>query len=770
MRLQSLTLGISIVCSEHSPEVERPVRPQNDPVLELAHEVKVALDRMPSQPADQPTRNTNQLLLKSTATQMLRQSRYGGSRDGSVTASLCGDASGEENEFVRSWLHRLHEAQEDEPTFSKQRTPSSNSSRALASDDESFDIGRQGPVSGTTSNRTPSDGKFDIKAVIAKNLITEGENKYSQNNFAQAKNCFFSALDMSSQLEPSSLVGFDLTKVHFTLGAIFLRQHEHDNAEEHFRKVIAEGSANDLDLISASHIKLGELCLSRKDQARNDLNEALRYATTAVNDIAEKHSQTHEQYYEALALMAEVYTQQGLREIAEALLRELPPEIQLKNTMVAPKSSPQLPSYSTFDVLNGAKPPTPKKGLFGIRKGPVLDRALIKEVKALDDLTAEETSGSLRRQSNISLMDPSRSSTVDQEPHSLLESWGFNGHFDVDKALIRAVKEGSDRIVNMLLQGYRIRARKKFHSTEQWLDKKADPNGPPKQTPSPLILAIQENRVTIVRSLLHYGAVPGMIDGGGSTPISVAARLGRTEILGLFPPQQIGVECNTRGVYNPLHIAAECNKVDVVRLLLQSSIDPSARDHSERTALKIAAAQGYSEIVKLLVEHKADPSLSDNCSYTPLMAAVRRGHTACTRSLIQAYHDRGLDSVALDATNYRNETALFIAAKENFSKDLGLLIAAGANLERADLNGWTPLIVACHYGWLPIVRSLLDAGANHNALTARRATPLDHALAGRHTAIVQLLQFRTPPARTGSRLVDISAADRNNIYKGYTLG
>ncbi len=55
------------------------------------------------------------------------------------------------------------------------------------------------------------------------------------------------------------------------------------------------------------------------------------------------------------------------------------------------------------------------------------------------------------------------------------------------------------------------------------------------------------------------------------------------------------------------------------------------------------------------------------------------------------------------------------------------LVAAGANVEAADINGWRPLHVASLFNHAATVTLLLDAGAAVNALTNAGNTPLSRA-------------------------------------------
>jgi ankyrin repeat protein len=76
----------------------------------------------------------------------------------------------------------------------------------------------------------------------------------------------------------------------------------------------------------------------------------------------------------------------------------------------------------------------------------------------------------------------------------------------------------------------------------------------------------------------------------------------------------------------------------------------------------------------------------------------------------------------------------------------------GANLGARDVNGATPLYVACKVGNLGIVKHLLERGADVNAVNLKGWTPLNIASCKGHYDIVELL------IRYGAKL------DSSNVY------
>ena len=68
------------------------------------------------------------------------------------------------------------------------------------------------------------------------------------------------------------------------------------------------------------------------------------------------------------------------------------------------------------------------------------------------------------------------------------------------------------------------------------------------------------------------------------------------------------------------------------------------------------------------------------------------------------------------------------------------LLDRGADVNQADNDGTTPLIIVSGTGHVEVVRALLDRGADVNQATNNGGTPLMLAKAFKHTEIIRLLE------------------------------
>jgi len=102
---------------------------------------------------------------------------------------------------------------------------------------------------------------------------------------------------------------------------------------------------------------------------------------------------------------------------------------------------------------------------------------------------------------------------------------------------------------------------------------------------------------------------------------------------------------------------------------------------------------------------------------TPLFDASGRGHAEVVELLLA----KGADP---NKANKDGETPLFDASGQGHVEVVELLLAKGADPNKEDKDGWTPLFWACRYPHVEVVELLLKAGADVNQLDNLERTPL----------------------------------------------
>jgi ankyrin len=239
---------------------------------------------------------------------------------------------------------------------------------------------------------------------------------------------------------------------------------------------------------------------------------------------------------------------------------------------------------------------------------------------------------------------------------------------------------------------------------------------------TPLQLAAINGNSTIVDRLIKAGADPnGALTPAGDTALMMAARTGKTDAVRVLV--EAGANVNAReswGGTTPLMWAVSEGHADAVRLLIAQGADVKARSNF------VAAANGRGFEGRTPIADKADAKVEEFASgwLTPLMLAAREGNVETARILVEAGAD--VNALAGDGKN-----ALALAIFNGNYELASFLVDARSNVNQADTQRFTPLFwavdrrnmeTAPSYPWIvtadpmPLIRKLLDAGADPNAL------------------------------------------------------
>jgi len=108
-------------------------------------------------------------------------------------------------------------------------------------------------------------------------------------------------------------------------------------------------------------------------------------------------------------------------------------------------------------------------------------------------------------------------------------------------------------------------------------------------------------------------------------------------------------------------------------------------------------------------------------------------------------------------------TPLLIACYDGHVDVARLLLAHGAEVDRANKLGGTPLFIACLSGHVDAARLLLDKGADVNKADKNDWTPLDIAKSQGHSSIVALLEEHLDskfPLHAAAKTGDVDAMTR----------
>jgi hypothetical protein len=117
---------------------------------------------------------------------------------------------------------------------------------------------------------------------------------------------------------------------------------------------------------------------------------------------------------------------------------------------------------------------------------------------------------------------------------------------------------------------------------------------------TPLILAVDNNHMEVVRVLLEGGVDVQRGDVNGHTPLFYAAEFGRLELCRLLLDK--GANVNIQGAWKEsvLHRPAQYGYLSVVKLLVEGGADVRLKDTNGRTAADRARGNGHTAVANWL--------------------------------------------------------------------------------------------------------------------------------------------------------------------------
>jgi uncharacterized protein len=285
------------------------------------------------------------------------------------------------------------------------------------------------------------------------------------------------------------------------------------------------------------------------------------------------------------------------------------------------------------------------------------------------------------------------------------------------------------------------------------LAKGADSNAPGPDGTTAIMWAAANDDLELVRALIKARANVNLRNEFGTSALTEAATVGSSPVIDAL--LKAGADPNARNPEGetPLMAVARSGHVEAARKLIDAHADVNAKETwGGQSALMWAAAQSQAEMVKFLASKGADlnargvirqwerkviteprPKDMNKGGFTPLLYAAREGCVECARHLIAAGADPDLEDP-------ERITPLNMALLNLHFELAAFMIKAGADVNKWDLFGRSPLYMAADVSTLPVkgngamavlpsedalsaldvAKLLLAAGANPNLQLKRR--------------------------------------------------
>lgn len=171
-------------------------------------------------------------------------------------------------------------------------------------------------------------------------------------------------------------------------------------------------------------------------------------------------------------------------------------------------------------------------------------------------------------------------------------------------------------------------------------------------------------------------------------------------------------------VAGELHEAIRLGDVNEVVEVIKRTQHIDESDFFLGSPLHVAAVEQNPEIVRMLVEAGADiDAPSEVNGKNALHLSAELGDVGLVALLVEL-------GANVESRDLRGQTAMHLAARGEHVLAVSRLIDAGAEVDSQELGkGLTPLMIASFQGSVELVKLLIDAGADVNAVNAHGRTP-----------------------------------------------
>ena len=248
-----------------------------------------------------------------------------------------------------------------------------------------------------------------------------------------------------------------------------------------------------------------------------------------------------------------------------------------------------------------------------------------------------------------------------------------------------------------------------------------------RQMPSgetPLMTAARNGNAEVLKVLLQHGAAPDAFERKGQTALMWAAAEGNADAVQILIEAGADLNQQLKSGFTAIMFAAREGKIDVVKRLLNAGVDVNAimgKDKRGRgprpgtSAMMLAVESGHFEMALYLVERGADPN-DQRSDYTPLHALSWVRKPASGDGIDGDPSPRGSGSVS--SLEFVRK---MVQAGANVNTPLERGMAGQAKL---NMKGATPFLLACKTADLPLLKVLLELGADPTLVNMDQCTPL----------------------------------------------
>ncbi|MFC1603640.1 ankyrin repeat domain-containing protein [Planctomycetota bacterium] len=285
---------------------------------------------------------------------------------------------------------------------------------------------------------------------------------------------------------------------------------------------------------------------------------------------------------------------------------------------------------------------------------------------------------------------------------------------------------------------YQAAANGDIEQVKNLIAQGADVNKPGAIGWTPLLGAVNEGHVQVVKLLLENGANVDVGD-GWYTPLyypiwddNIEIEMVKTLISG-------GADVNTNpkeGDFRPLAYAVWYKRPDIAKILIEAGADVNTKIKDGLTPLHVALQNADADMVKQFI--------GTGIKIPVFNKAILKGNLTKVKQLVE-------DGMNVDTPDELGWTATYWAVSAGQMEMAGYLLNQGIDVNAKTRDGHTLLHQASRAGMVEIVKSLIAKGADVDAKADEGSTPLQDAAGAGQEAVVRLLIAKGADVNTTSK-------------------